>query len=560
LCSCDLCPIIVPFMRFGLKKVFLILLTAVLLCDLSGLVFLSGCGEQATGKSAKQPAESNELGPTIGSFVEIFASDAIVVRGYALVGGLNGTGSSECPPHIREYLEKYIQQHISGTKVNIEELIRSSDTAVVMVEGVIPPAATKSQKFDVRIAALPGTSTTSLEGGRLYGADLYEARLLGISVNPLASAEGPVYVDLISSEKPDLRSGFVLGGGSVLADYKINLMLRKPDFRIASEIRNRINERFEYDTAWAISAANIELRVPLKFINNKVKFIRLVRATYLMETPQLTERRIIAQVRNLVSSPNKNAAEISLEAIGNATAPKLTALLNSSDAEVRFRAARCMLNLGDALGQEELLKTAGDKNSPYRTAAIEAIVKSPAAESAASMLRGLLRDEDFAVRLTAYQELVRLKDVSISRKSIANSFYLDQITTTGKPAIYASRSGEACIDLFTAPIFCRSDMFIETPDGAITINAPAGQQVVTIIRKHPRQPETILRLNSSLDLADIIQTLCKEPEPKPGQGGPGLGVPYSTLVYLLKQMVDSGAVNAEFHAGPLPKQAPARYR
>ena len=538
-------------MRFGPEKAFLILLS---------LAFLSGCpgAAKAPKPSSAQPAAGDELGPTIGSLVEVFASDAIVVRGYALVGGLNGTGSSECPPQIREYLKKYILQHLSGTKVDIDELISSPDTSVVMVEGVIPPAATKNQRFDVRISALPGAQTTSLEGGRLFGADLYEARQLGISVNSLASAEGPVYVDLISSEKPDPRSGFVLGGGSVLADYKINLTLRKPDFRIASQLRNRINERFEYDTAWALSPANIELRVPVKYTNAKAKFVRLVRATYLAETPELTEKRIIAHIQNLAGSQNKYASEIALEAIGNAALPKLAALLNSSDAEVRFRAARCMLNLGDPQGRESLFKTAADKSSPYRIDAIEAIVGSSATEAAASLLRGMLRDEDFQVRLTAYQELVRLNDVSISRKLIANSFYLDQITTAGKPAIFVSRSGQPRVGLCVSPIYCRSDVFIETPDGSITINAPAGQQVVTIIRKHPRQPETIIRLNSSLDLADIIQTLCKVPDAQPGSGGPGLGVPYSVLAGLLKQMVDSGAVEAEFHAGPLPKQVQTR--
>jgi hypothetical protein len=56
-----------------------------------------------------------------------------------------------------------------------------------------------------------------------------------------------------------------------------------------------------------------------------------------------------------------------------------------------------------------------------------------------------------------------------------------------------------------------------------------------------------------LDLADIIETLCREPLTPTAQGGPGLGVPYSTLVGLLNKMVDSGAVQAEFYLGPLPK-------
>ena len=42
------------------------------------------------------------------------------------------------------------------------------DTAVVVVEGLIPPGATEGTRFDLRVFAHPMTSTTSLEGGRLY--------------------------------------------------------------------------------------------------------------------------------------------------------------------------------------------------------------------------------------------------------------------------------------------------------------------------------------------------------------------------------------------------------
>ena len=237
------------FNKSGFKKTFGFITLLLLILALS-------CGGPTGASKSKQgskKADPNDLGPTIGSLVEIFATEAIPVKGYALVGGLNGTGSSECPPQIRTYLEKYILQHVSGTKVNIDELIRSPDTGVTSVDGIIPPAASKNDRFDVRISALNGTQTTSIEGGWLYGADLYEARQFGMSSTPLATSEGSVYVDLISSEGPDLRTGYVLGGGSVREDSAINLTLRHPDYRIASQIRNRINERFEYDTAWALT-------------------------------------------------------------------------------------------------------------------------------------------------------------------------------------------------------------------------------------------------------------------------------------------------------------------
>jgi len=525
---------------------------------LVSLLVVLGCGgpggQTAKNKSA---ADNNGIDDTIGMYAEIFASDAIPLSGYGLVGGLNGTGSSECPTQIRTYLEKYILQRLAGAKVNVDDLISSPDTAVVIVEGIIPPAASKNQRFDVRVTALPGTQTTSLEGGWLYGVDLFEARQVGISIKPLAAAEGPVFTDsAISSGSQDPRTGYVLGGGSVIEEYKVNLALRLPDYRVVSQIRNRINERFGYEIAVALAPGSIELRIPAKYLEAKGRFIQLVRATYLMGSPELTEKRIMTHIEKLAGSKDKNASEIALEAIGNAAMPKLAALLNSSDPEIRLRAARCMFNLGDQRGRESLWSVANDKTSSYRTEATEALVNTSSGQDVTSMLQSLLRDDDLSIRLIAYENLVRLKDVTVFRKLIADSFYLDQVSQTGKPAILVSRRIQPRVALLGSPIYCRSNVFVETSDGTITINVPAGEKYATIIRKHPRRPDTIIQLKSSLDLADIIETLCREPLTPTAQGGPGLGVPYSTLVGLLNKMVDSGAVQAEFYAGPLPKTLP----
>ncbi len=233
---------------------------------------------------------------------------------------------------------------------------------------MIPPAASKNQRFDLRVTALPGTQTTSLEGGWLYGTDLFDAQQGGTSIKPLATAEGPVFVDSTASDSQDQRVGYVLGGGSVIEEYKVNLALRLPDYRVVSQIRNRINERFGYETAMALAPGNIELRIPTKYLDAKGRFIQLVRATYLFDSPELTSKRIMTNIEKLAGSKDKNASEIALEAIGNAAVPKLAALLNSSDPEVRLRAARCMFNLGDQRGREALWSMATDKELtlPYR--------------------------------------------------------------------------------------------------------------------------------------------------------------------------------------------------
>jgi len=513
--------------------------------------FMGGCGEPAqTTRELNELAPTVDLGTTIGSLAEAFSVGLIPVEGYGLVGGLRGTGSAECPSQIRAYLEQYILRQLPEYKIDVEKFISSHDTAVVLVEGIIPAAVSKDQYFDVRVVALPGTQTTSLEGGWLYTAELKPAGGFGITRKVLAASEGPVFIDTISTSETDKKVGYILAGGTVLYEYKIRLALREPDYVIASNIRNRLNQRFGSGTAKAVSSGLVELEVPAKYKEQKRKFISLIKATYLTLTQKVIKERISTFVRRLATSEEKYASEIALEAIGNECLKKLAILLNSSNEQVRLGAARCMLNLGSDQGLGTLRQIAMDKDSSYRLEALEAITAAASRNDAASVLRRLLRDGDFDIRLAAYEQLRKLDDIVVTQRLIARNFYLEQITQAEHKAIFVSRSGQPRIVLFGASISCREDIFVQSPDGSITINAPAGQKYVSIIRKHPRRPSVVVQLKSSFELGDIIRTLCEEPLSEEHRG---LNVSYADMIALLKQMSEKGAVDAQFRSGPLPK-------
>jgi len=420
----------------------------------------------------------------------------------------------------------------------------------------MPAAVSKNQHFDVKVTVLPGTQTTSLAGGWLYGAELKAAGHFSRGMRVLAKAEGPVFIDTTLTSGTDKKSGYILGGGTVLDEYNIRLDLRQPNYITAALIRDRLNECFEPDTAKAVSSGRIELEVPAKYARQKERFISIVKATYLTQTREAVEERISAFIRKLAVSEDKDASEIALEAIGTGSLRKLAALLNSSNEQVRLRAARCMLNLGSDGGFDTLQQIALDSSSAYRLEALEAITAAATRNDAASVSRRLLRDEDFDVMLAAYEALRKLEDISIAQTLIARSFYLEQIIYSKHKAIYVSRSGQPRIVLFGAPIYCIENVFVQSADGNITINSPAGQKYVSIIRKHPTRPNVILQLKSTFELGDIIQTLCEEPLKKTGRERQGLGVSYSDVIGLLKQMSDKGAVRAEFRAGALPKIGP----
>ena len=523
---------------------------------ISSLLFLSsltGCDTPAKEPLSNQSLmPESDLGVTLGSLVEVFSVSVSVVEGYGIVGGLQGTGSSECPGYLRTYFEKYIQQQ--QTNINADELLNSHDTAVVVLQGITLAESSKGDFFDLRIKALSGTQTTSLKGGWLYSAELKAAGRFGTSLKVLAKAQGPVFIDTIDKKEQNERDGYVLAGGRIVDDYMLNLMLREADYRKASIIRNRLNERYGKNIAKALSPNRIELKVPGQYKKQKAKFVSIIRATYLSETDELTRKRANTHARDLVVSDNKDASEALLEAIGKASLGRLRALLNSSDVEVELRAARCMLNIGDDGGLNVLRKIATDKNSIYRTEALEAIAAGARREDAASISRRLLRDEDFEIMQAAYENLQKIDDIAITRTIVADSFHLDRIAQTTQKEIFVARSGKPRIALFGAPIYCKDNLFIQSKDGTITINAPAGQKYVSLMRKHPKRPNVVLQLQSTFKLSDIIQTLCESTVSQDGsKGRVGLGVSYDNVISILKQMSEKGAVEAGFHAGPLPK-------
>ena len=510
--------------------------------------FIGGC-ESGAGPLGPR----RDLGATIGSLAEVVTPDKVAVEGYCIVGGLRGAGSGDCPPRVRAYLKQYILKQLSDSIRNADSFISSNDTAVVRVYGVMSTAVSEGRDFDVMIATLPGTQTRSLEGGWLYRTELKQLGRFGLASRILAVADGPVFMDTLDGSGIDRRAGYGLGRGRVLGEYPLGLILRRPDFRVASAIRNRLNERFGPATARAISAGQIELNVPGRYGKRQEQFILVAKAMYLAETEEITKERVKAFVGKLAVAEDKDASEIALEAIGNESLKKLPGLLKSGYEEVRLRAARCMLNLGSDAGLETLREIAMDKGSAYRVEALEAITISARRNDAAAVSRILLRDEDFAIRLAAYEQLRKLDDIAVTRRAIARSFYLERVAQTKYKSIYVSRSGQPRIVLFGAPIICSDNMFVQSANGEITIDSRAGQDYVSVMRKHPTRPTVIGPLRSSAELGDIIETVCEEPVRRTDGGRIGLGVTYADMIALLKQMCEKGAVGAEFLAGPLPR-------
>lgn len=523
------------------RKSIFVIITLLICC-------ISGC--QSPGNAQG----TSDLGPTIGSLVEVVYPETITVEGYGLVGGLRGTGSMECPPQIRTYLIRYIMARLSEDTISkAEDLINSPNTAVVMIQAVVPIQDSKSEYFDIFVRALPGTQTTSLEGGWLFPSEMKISGSFGITTEILADAQGPIFMDKIDNSGEDKKMGFILGGGKDLTNYKVVLVVRKPDFELTNLIRNRLNQRFGRDIARAVSSGRIEIKIPTRYNQNRRRFVSLIRALYLNETPEIARKRINYHIERLALSPDNPQGETTLEAIGNQSLADLYSLLNAADERVRLRAARCMLNLGNNTGLETLRQIALDRNSDNRLEALEALASSAITQTAAAVAGELLNDNDINVRVYAYEQLRKLNDIAIDAESVGKNFFLEQIVRSERKTIYVTRCGQPRIVFFGAPIYCNQNVFVQSLDKEITINAPAGNRILSIIRAHPQREGVVASMKSTFDLGDIIRTLCAEPLTGDQEGFGGLGVSYADAIAFLKQMCDKGAVNADFHAGPTPK-------
>jgi hypothetical protein len=399
-----------------------------------------------------------------------------------------------------------------------------------------------------------------LLSGRLYTTDLKFVAKVEESMQSsktLALAAGPLYVDNISDPKPDPRGGVILGGGRVIENYQFTLSILNPDFETTAIIRNCINQRFGKDVASAPSPEIIHLSVPPDYKDKKERFIELVKSLYITTSAASEDKHIAALVEELQSASDKSKPLTGLEAIGKNAADKIRPLLSSKDNSTRFAAAKCLMVIGDNTTLKPLREFAQDKSSAFRVAAIQAIGDYAPKNDVTALMSRLVRDDNFDVRYNAYKYLQKYGDNSIIRYLVAGDYYLDQVIQTGPKTIYVSRSDQAAIVLFGAPINCRKDTYVESDDGRIIINSLPDANGVSIMRKHPLTNALLGPLKCSLRVADIIKILGEEPaKGKNEKKGIGLGVSYSEIVALLKKMVDKGAIDADFVAGPLSPAYP----
>ena len=453
----------------------------------------------AIERSARSRASVME--GTIGSVAYIDPVPNLTVEGFGIVNGLEGRGSAECPPDIRDALIEQMRKNTELRDVrtgrmiiNPSEFIASKDTAVVRVIGVIPAGAVKGDRFDLRVITPPMSQTESLEGGVLYTCSL-SVRRDGAGTRGLASGAGPVYIErharpesgtggssgqegeaaraggdggaspgasdglieppagsLFRGGQRHLREGRVLGGGVVTEDRPVRLVLMTPSYNMANRVRRVINMRFPSSgeaVADAVSPSYINLRIPPQWQSRRDQFLAIITHLHLREDPSYLE----TQARELVRAIQQNDApyaDVSLvwEAMGRPVLPLVRLLYDAPSPQASFYAARTGARIGDSLALEALGRHAHDRFGTQRDLAIAELgnVDDFLRSKAADILAPLVRDADQRIRVKAYEALVRLNVPTTTMASMwipGGNFHLDVIDlgAGGQPIPPAGQPG-----------------------------------------------------------------------------------------------------------------------
>lgn len=512
------------------------------------MVLAQGCGDRETRLTpGSQPVPHEEVLRDRAAFQ---IPEPEKVWGVGIVGNLPGTGSGVCPAQVRPQLRRMISSSYTDG-IDLDAFILSPNTAVVIVEGQIQGSGIRSDVFDLRVTAYDNSGRCSLAGGWLYRTDLILSQNVGNTMlAAVATAEGVVFIPPEQKQVRPSHTGFVLGGGRVVAETATHVILNEPGFREASLVRNLINGRFGFDTARAVSPAQIDVRVPAHYHQERWRFWAVVEALPLADDETILNRRLDLLLRRLVAREDLDSVELALEAMGQSCVPRLAPHLQGAP-DVALAAARCLSNLGYPPGISALAQIAGSPQSPYRVQAMHALKSLTKIPQVAQYVASLLGDQDFRFAMDAYETLCMKDGVGVERETVAGVFTLDLVGQNPTQAILATRSGGAYLALFGPPIQLKAGHVVEIPQKKLILDTRSDPQFVVISRAIAGGGKVSEPVKCSHQLRDVIRVLCE----KPGLGGApgGLGLSYDVLLTVLARLSEQGLTEAKLWAGPLPE-------
>lgn len=487
-----------------------------------------------------------------------------VARGYGVVIGLRGTGTRVMPADVRAYMMAELARRGFGSgrpdapEASPQELLNDLNTAVVVVEGIIPPGAPKGTTFDVRVYVAPGTSTSSLEGGVLLPTALRPGPLMTGSRQPfaLAEASGPIVINPFiapNSARADAitrTTGRILDGGKVAKDMPLRLRLYTPSHARAETIQNSINSLFprepgqRKDTARGRTGEAIDLTVPPSYAKKTGEFAELIRHTPLnIENP---EQSALAVRRSLLANPGgAGAASWRWQALGKKALPMIQDLYTYPEEQPRLAALDAGAKLDDMLAVPSLLEMAKSSTSlTYRIESVRLLGRMSPNPEIDMGLRLLLDDPEVDVRLAAFEALDKRRDPHIIAIEVGSKFILN-VVPSKYPMVYVSQSGQPRLVVFDEELAVKRPLTLVAWDARLIMKADEGDDLLQIYyRETPETAAVVDRVKPRL--MDFVAYLGRRPTVERPENG--LGFSYSETISALHELWREKYIVAEFRA------------
>ncbi|OIQ00644.1 MAG: flagellar biosynthesis protein FlgA [Zetaproteobacteria bacterium CG2_30_46_52] len=198
--------------------------------------------------------------------VEGVRSNALI--GYGIVVGLNGTGdSSNSSPFTVASIAAMLERFGINVRADISKM-KPKNIAAVMVTAELPPFSRPGQLLDITVSSM--SDSKSLRGGTLLitpllagDGQVYAVAQGGLSVGGFAisgAAGNTVKNHPTVGKIPNgARIERAAPNGLNMAQDKITVMLRTPDFTTVSRMKDVINAELGAGMASTVNAGTIEV-------------------------------------------------------------------------------------------------------------------------------------------------------------------------------------------------------------------------------------------------------------------------------------------------------------
>ena len=462
------------------------------------------------------------------------------LEGVGLVTQLAGTGSDPPPSEWQKQLLKELQTHEVN---NARAILASTDTAMVLVGGYVPPGAQQGDTFDVLVTIPPRTGATSLNGGWLMQTRMRELLVLDRRVHTSdvgGLAGGEVLTHALFNKSEDetlLMKGRVIGGGVVSQTRRFGLSVHEEDssVRTSAMIGAAINDRFHQFNRGERSGIatpktdnRIDLTMYARYKQNFTRYIRVIMNIAVEETPAARADRLLLLDRMLQEPTTAELAALRLEAIGSDAAPILRRALTVPDAEVRFYASEALAYLDDPAAAEPLYEAARDEYA-FRWRALTALAAMEQIAAQDALVR-LLDETSAETRYGAFRAL-RVNnghDPLVRGEVLGRSFGYHVVHSTAEPMIHFTRSRRPEVVLFgqhqqidpPAFLYAGKDILIKGVE----------RDKLKVSRFRPNQETEQVFCSTSLD--DLIRTIVE------------VGGSYQEVMMAIESAKDSGYLDS----------------